>query len=86
MPILILMLGAIANEHAEVRPFSWPGLSLPEFREVSHMIRILDSARGAVRRLGFAAAAMLALSTVPQPAEALSLINPGAVPTAKLAS
>src|SRR5258708_8058819 len=50
------------------------------------MIRILDSGRGAVRRLGFAAAAMLALSTVPQRAEAFSLINPGAVSTAKLAS
>jgi len=50
------------------------------------MIRILDSGRGAVRCLGFAAAAMLALSTVPQRAEALSLINPGAVSAAKLTS
>ncbi len=50
------------------------------------MIGILDSGRGAVRRLGLAAVAMLALSTVPQRAEALSLINPGAVSAAKLAA
>jgi hypothetical protein len=55
------------------------------------MIRIPDSGRGIVRRLvrslSLAAAAILALSAVPgQRAEALSLINPGAVPTAKYAS
>ena len=43
--------------------------------------------RGLVRCLSLAAAAMLALSaTASQRAEALSLINPGAVPTAKYAS
>ena len=54
------------------------------------MIRISNPARGIVRgflvSLGAAAAAMLALSVVPQRAEALSLINPGAAPTAKAAS
>src|SRR5665647_692204 len=54
------------------------------------MIRISNSARGLVRgfvvSLGSAAAAMLALSVVPQRAEALSLINPGAAPSAKAAS
>ena len=39
--------------------------------------------RRLVRPLGFAAAAMLALSTVPQGADALSLINPGAAPATK---
>jgi hypothetical protein len=72
--------------NTEGRPFSWPGLSLPEFRETSHMIRISNPARGVVRCLGLVAAAMLALSSVPQRAEALSLINPGAASTAKLAS
>jgi hypothetical protein len=55
------------------------------------MIRISDARHGVVRRLvrsfSLAAAAILALSAVPgQRAEALSLINPGAVPTAKYAS
>jgi hypothetical protein len=50
------------------------------------MLKTLDSGRGVVRRLGLAAAAVLALSAVPQRAEALSLINPGAAPTAKAAS
>lgn len=42
-------------------------------------------ARGSLRRLGLAAAAMLAL-TAGQRAEALSLINPGAAPAAKFVS
>lgn len=62
------------------------------------MTRISDSGRGVGRRLrtsvrslmrplGLAAAAMLVLSAAPiQRAEALSLINPGAAPTAKAAS
>ena len=50
------------------------------------MIKILVPGRNVVRCLGLAAAAMLALSAVPQRAEALSLINPGAASTAKLAS
>ena len=55
------------------------------------MMKIQDPGRGLVRCfvrcLGLAAAAMLVLSAVAsQRAEALSLINPGAVPTAKYAS
>jgi hypothetical protein len=51
------------------------------------MMKIPDPGRGLVRCLGLAAAAMLALSAAAsQRAEALSLINPGAVPTAKYAS
>jgi hypothetical protein len=55
------------------------------------MTKIPDPGRGLVRCfvrcLGLAAAAMLVLSVAPgQRAEALSLINPGAVPTAKYAS
>jgi len=43
--------------------------------------------RCSARALGLAAAAMLMLSAAPgQRAEALSLINPGAAPTAKIAS
>src|ERR1700694_5881620 len=69
----------------------WPGLSLPQFREVSRMIKIPDPRRGivrsAVRSLGLAAAALFALSATPaQRAEAMSLINPGAMPAAKHAS
>jgi hypothetical protein len=51
------------------------------------MMRIPDPRCGFVRALGLAAAAMLMLSAAPvQRAEALSLINPAAVPTAKYAS
>ena len=50
------------------------------------MTKISNPGRGVVRCLGLAAAAMLALSTIPQRAQAVSLINPGAAPTAKLAS
>jgi hypothetical protein len=51
------------------------------------MMRNPDPRRGFVRALGLAAAAMLLLSAAPvQRAEALSLINPAAVPTAKYAS
>src|SRR5260370_33007183 len=51
------------------------------------MMKIPDRGRGLVRCLGLAATAMLALSAIPgQRAEALSLINPGVVPTAKYAS
>jgi hypothetical protein len=53
----------------------------------SRMIKISNPGRGFVRCLGLAAAAMLALSAAAsQRAEALSLINPTAVPTAKYAS
>jgi hypothetical protein len=52
--------------------------------EISHMLRILDSGRGLVRCLGLAAVAILVLSAAAsQRAEALSLINPAAAPTAK---
>ena len=51
------------------------------------MMKIPDPGRGLVRCLGLAAAAMLALSaTARERAEALSLINPGGVPSAKYAS
>jgi hypothetical protein len=51
------------------------------------MTMIADHGRGHVRCLGLAAAAMFALSAIPgERAEALSLLNPGAVPTAKYAS
>jgi hypothetical protein len=51
------------------------------------MMKIPDRGRGIVRCLGLAAAAMLALSAIPgERAEALSLINPAAAPTAKYAS
>jgi hypothetical protein len=55
------------------------------------MIKIPDTRRGVVRclvrSLGLAAAAIFALSAMPsQRAEALSLINPGAVPAAKAVS
>jgi hypothetical protein len=51
------------------------------------MIKIPDARRGIVRSLGFAAAAIFALSAMPsQHAEALSLINPGAMPAARHAS
>jgi hypothetical protein len=87
VPIFIFMLGAIANERDGGGPLHGQGLSLPRFGEVSDMIRISDSGRGVGRRLALAAAAMLVLSTAPiQRAEALSLINPGAAPTAKAAS
>ncbi|HEY2213273.1 MAG TPA: hypothetical protein VGH62_16995 [Bradyrhizobium sp.] len=50
-------------------------------------MKIRDSGRGLVRCLALAAAAMLTLSAGgSQRAEALSLINPGAVPTSKYAS
>src|SRR5258706_6618284 len=50
-------------------------------------MKIRDSGRGLVRCLALAAAAMLALSAAgSQRAEALSLINPAAMPTAKYAS
>src|SRR4030081_4092821 len=64
------------------------GLSLGHpFGKVSHVMKIRDSGRGLVRCLSLAAAAMLALSAAgSQRAEALSLINPGAVPTANYAS
>jgi hypothetical protein len=87
VPIFIFMLGAIANERDGGGPLHGQGLSLPRFGEVSDMIRISDSGRGVGRRLALAAAAMLVLSAAPiQRAEALSLINPGAAPTAKAAS
>ena len=48
------------------------------------MMKIPDPGRGLVRCLGLAAAAILVLSAAAsQRAEALSLINPGAAPTAK---
>jgi hypothetical protein len=51
------------------------------------MIRISNPGRGIVRSLSLAAAAMLALSAAPnQRAEAMSLINAGAAPAAKLVS
>jgi len=55
------------------------------------MMKIPDPRRGLVRcsvhALGLAAAAMLVMSAIPaQRAEALSLINPGAAATAKIAS
>src|SRR5450631_2206522 len=51
------------------------------------MIKILDPRAGLVRCLGLAAAAVLVLSAAPsQRAQALSLINPGAVPSAKYLS
>jgi hypothetical protein len=51
------------------------------------MMKIPDRGRGLVRCLGLAAAAMLALSATPgERAEALSLINPAGVPSAKYAS
>jgi hypothetical protein len=51
------------------------------------MMKIPDRGRGHVRCLGLAAAAILLLSTAAsRRAEALSLINPGPVPTAKYAS
>src|SRR5258708_15524025 len=50
-------------------------------------MKIRYPGRGLVRCLSLAAAAMLAVSAAAsQRAEALSLINPGAVPTAKYAS
>jgi hypothetical protein len=60
-------------------------------QEVSPMMKIPDPRRGlvrcSVRALGLAAAAMLVLSAAPdRRAEALSLINPGAAPAAKMAS
>src|SRR5215208_6804841 len=62
-------------------------MAQPSLREDSHMMKIPDPGRGLVRCLGLAAAALFALSAVPgERAEALSLINPGAVPTAKDAS
>ena len=58
-------------------------------QEVSPMMKIPDPRRGlvrcSVRALGLAAAAMLVLSAAAgQRAEALSLINPGAAPAAKM--
>jgi hypothetical protein len=51
------------------------------------MMKIPVAGRGLVRCLGVAAVALLTLSAVSgQRAEALSLINPGAAPTAKYAS
>ncbi len=51
------------------------------------MIRVLGPQRGMVRRLGFAAAALFALSVVASKhAEAMSLINAGAAPAAKQVS
>ncbi len=51
------------------------------------MMKIPDPKYGLLRYLGLAAAAVLMLSAAPaQRAEALSLINPGAVSTAKYAS
>ncbi len=51
------------------------------------MNRIPDPGRGLVRRLSLAAAAMLVLSVAAgERAEALSLINPGAAPSAKVVS
>jgi hypothetical protein len=78
------MLGAIANERAGGQAIAWPELSSPALREISHMMRIPDPGRGLVRCLGLAAVAILVLSAAAsQRAEALSLINPGAAPTAK---
>jgi hypothetical protein len=56
------------------------------FGEVSQMTTIPDPRRGFVRGWGLAAAAMLALALPGQRAEALSLINPAAAPTAKQVS
>jgi hypothetical protein len=51
------------------------------------MLKIPDSGRGLVRCLGLAAGALLLLSAAAsERAEALSLVNPGAVPTAKYVS
>src|SRR2546423_2183502 len=62
-------------------------MAQPSLREDSHMMKIPDPGGGLVRCLGLAAAALFALSAVPgERAEALSLINPGALPTAKYAS
>jgi hypothetical protein len=48
------------------------------------MITFPDSARGAIRCLGLAAATVMVLSAAPVPrAQALSLIDPGAMSTAK---
>src|SRR5258705_6088326 len=82
-----LILGAIANEHAEGRPFHGPASCCQHSGRSHAMMKISDSGLGLARCLGLAAAAMLALSAAPgERAEALSLINPGAVPTAKYAS
>src|SRR5450755_4201292 len=52
-----------------------------------YMLKIPDSGRGLVRCLGLAATALLLLSTAAsERAEALSLVNPAAVPTAKYVS
>jgi hypothetical protein len=65
---------------------AWPSFRRL-FREVSPMTKIPYPGRGLVRALGLAAAAMFVLSAVTeQRAEALSLINPGVVPTAKYVS
>ena len=51
------------------------------------MLRISDPRRGFIRGFGLAAAAVLALATLPaERAGALSLINPGAAPAAKQVS
>src|ERR1700682_1910124 len=81
------MLGAIAKSNV---PIGGPmhGLAfVTHSGEVSHVMKIPYPGRGLVRCLGLAAAAMLVLSAAAnQRAEALSLINPGAVPTPKYAA
>ncbi|MDB5576027.1 MAG: hypothetical protein JWR80_1203 [Bradyrhizobium sp.] len=62
------------------------GRSRHPFGEISQMLNVPDPRR-ALRGFGLAAAAMLLLTAATgQRAEALSLINPGAVPVAKCAS
>jgi hypothetical protein len=64
--------------------------SLRVFREDTYMIKLSIPGRGPVRslvRAGLAAAALLALSAASgQHAHAMSLINPGAAPVAKVVS
>src|SRR5258705_5321219 len=82
-----LILGAIANEHAEGRPFHGPASCCQQSGRSHVMMKLSDAGPGLARCLGLAAAAMLALSAAPgERAEARSLINPGAVPAAKYAS
>jgi hypothetical protein len=62
------------------------GRSRHPFGEISQMLNVPDPRR-AMRGFGLAAAAILMLTaTTGQRAEALSLINPGAAPSAKYAS
>ncbi len=69
-------------------PKGWPlhGRLRHPFGEISQMLNVPDPRR-AMRGFGLAAAALLLLTAATgQRAEALSLINPGAVPSAKYAS